>query len=82
MKHETASQIRLLFSWQHPDFNPVLYTNDLALLKLSTPATFDNTYVRKILALADDTTDEVVRQDKSTECYVAGWGRYTDERGK
>ena len=55
----------------HPEYNSDGYVNDLALIKLNEPVTF-NDYVRPIcLATLQEELNHY------TDCWAIGWGRLT-----
>ncbi|XP_072229019.1 chymotrypsin-like protease CTRL-1 [Leuresthes tenuis] len=53
----------------HPDYNNTLFNNDIALMKLSSPVTFNN-YIRPV-CLASSAS----KIFNSTSCWATGWGK-------
>ncbi|XP_047194387.1 testisin-like [Hippoglossus stenolepis] len=53
----------------HPNYNDMMFNNDAALMKLSSPVTFNN-YIRPI-CLASNTSEFF----NSTLCWATGWGK-------
>ncbi|XP_060951376.1 testisin [Limanda limanda] len=55
----------------HPNYNNTMLNNDAALMKLSSPVTFNN-YIKPI-CLASNTSEFF----NSTLCWATGWGKLT-----
>ncbi|XP_047464254.1 mast cell tryptase [Mugil cephalus] len=53
----------------HPNYNNTLYNNDIALMRLSAPVTFNN-FIRPV-CLASNSSQFY----NSTLCWATGWGR-------
>ncbi|XP_041830504.1 chymotrypsin-like protease CTRL-1 [Melanotaenia boesemani] len=65
--NEVSSSVSLVIV--HPDYNNTLYNNDIAMMKLSSPVTFNN-YIRQI-CLASSSSQFFT----STSCWATGWGK-------
>ncbi|XP_029978044.1 chymotrypsin-like protease CTRL-1 [Sphaeramia orbicularis] len=55
----------------HPDYNATLITNDIALMKLSSPVNFTD-FIRPICLAGNGS-----QFTNSTSCWATGWGRIT-----
>ncbi|KAM9716095.1 transmembrane protease serine 2 isoform 2-T2 [Menidia menidia] len=53
----------------HPDYNDTLFNNDIALMKLNSPVTF-NDFIRPV-CLASSSSQIF----SSTSCWATGWGK-------
>ena len=55
--------------------------NDIAILRLATPADMNSTNVAKVPRVSNATIDQLIVDDSSVKCVVTGWG-YTTYNGE
>uniref|UniRef100_A0A3Q3JN11 Peptidase S1 domain-containing protein n=1 Tax=Monopterus albus TaxID=43700 RepID=A0A3Q3JN11_MONAL len=65
--HEVTRTVSQIIA--HPNYSNTLFNNDIALMKLSSPVTF-NDYIRPV-CLASNSSQFYT----STPCWTTGWGR-------
>lgn len=53
----------------HPNYNSTLYNNDICLMKLNQPVTFNN-YIKPICLASNASVFH-----NATTCWATGWGR-------
>merc|ERR1711982_217301 len=61
--------------WTHPNWDPNTLSNDIALIELPSPITFDDYIKPSCMPMAGDTADE----DELVTC--TGWGKPSDNAG-